>query len=121
MVESKQTDTWGLGAADGFLLCTVLFWGVNFSVVKFALAEISALPFNGLRFVVAAGSMIILARVTGHRFNFQRRHWGYLVGLGLLSNTAYQLFFVFGITYTTATNSSLILSTVPVWVALIGL
>lgn len=120
MVESKQANTWGLSTADGFLLCTILFWGINFSVVKFALAEIPALPFNGLRFLVATGSMLVLARATGHRFNFQRRHWGYLAGLGLLSNTAYQLFFVFGITYTTATNSSLILSTVPVWVALIG-
>ena len=120
MVKSKQTNSWGVSPADGLLLCTILFWGVNFSVVKFALAEISPLPFNGLRFIVAAGSMVFLARLTGHRLSFQRHHLGYLIGLGLLSNTAYQLFFVFGIARTTAANSSLILATVPAWVALIG-
>ena len=89
-------------------------------MVKFALVEIPPLAFNGVRFLVASGTMLLLARATGHHFNFQRRHIAYLVGLGLLGNTAYQLFFVFGIASTTANNSSLILATVPVWVALIG-
>ncbi len=50
-----------LSWADGLLL-TAFFWGVNFAVVKFALAEIPPLVFNGLRFVVAASTMLILAR-----------------------------------------------------------
>jgi drug/metabolite transporter (DMT)-like permease len=111
--------TWGLSWADGLLLLTALFWGVNFSVVKFALAEIPPLAFNGVRFLVASGTMLLLARAAGNHFNFRRRHLAYLIGLGLLGNTAYQLFFVFGISHTTADNSSLILATVPTWVALI--
>lgn len=106
--------------ADGLLLLTVLFWGVNFSVVKFALVEITPLLFNGLRFLVASGTMLILARATGHVFQFQRRHLPYLIGLGLLGNSAYQLFFILGIANTTADNSALILATVPTWVALFG-
>jgi drug/metabolite transporter (DMT)-like permease len=43
-----------------------------------------------------------------------------MIGLGFLGNTSYQLFFIFGIAYTSANNSSLILATVPVWVGLIG-
>jgi site-specific recombinase XerC len=50
----------------------------------------------------------------------ERRHLLYLIGIGLLGNTAYQLFFVFAIAITTAENSARILATVPVWVALIG-
>jgi drug/metabolite transporter (DMT)-like permease len=106
--------------ADGLLLLTAFFWGVNFAVVKFALAEIPPLVFNGLRFFVAAGTMLILAWATGRRLNFQRRHWLYLIGLGILGNTVYQLLFIFGIANTTADNSSLILATVPAWVALFG-
>jgi drug/metabolite transporter (DMT)-like permease len=123
VIESKQiaqTRSWSLSSADGLLLLTILFWGVNFSVVKFALAAIPPLAFNGLRFVVASSTMLVLALATGHRLNFQRRHLLYLIGLGLLGNTTYQLFFVFGIANTTADNSSLILATVPAWVALIG-
>lgn len=123
LLESKSvppTKQWPLSQADGLLILTICFWGVNFSVVKFALAALPPLAFNGLRFIVASGVMLGLALATGHRFNFQRRHWPYLIGLGLLGNTTYQLFFVFGIDNTTADNASLILATVPAWVALIG-
>jgi len=116
--EGKQN--WGLSWADGFLLFVAVLWGVNFSVVKFALAEIPPLAFNGMRFLIASGTMLLLAFATGRRFNFQRKHLLYLVGIGLVGNTAYQLFFVFGIANTAAANSSLILATVPAWVALIG-
>lgn len=109
-----------LGWADGLLLLTALFWGVNISAVKFALAELSPLAFNGLRFLLAAVAILLLAWLTGHSLKFQRHHLIYLVGLGLLANTAYQLFFIFGLDNTTADNSSLILATVPVWVALGG-
>lgn len=116
----KTTRQPDLSWADGLLLLTVLFWGINFSVVKFALADIPPLVFNGLRFLVASGAMMLLAVATGHRFRFARRHLPYLVGLGILGNTTYQLLFIFGINNTTADNSALILATVPVWVALFG-
>jgi drug/metabolite transporter (DMT)-like permease len=102
------------------LLFTVLFWGVNFSVVKFALDVLSPLAFNGLRFVIATTTMLVLAFAAGHRYSFQRQHLPYLVGLGLLGNTAYQLFFIYGVAHTSADNASLILATVPAWVALVG-
>lgn len=109
-----------LSWADGLLLLTVLFWGVNFAVVKIALVEIPPLIFNGLRFVFASSLMVLLAWLAGHRLKFQRRHLLYLIGLGLLGNTAYQLLFILGIDNTTADNTALILATVPTWVALFG-
>jgi drug/metabolite transporter (DMT)-like permease len=111
---------WSLSQADGLLLFTATFWGLNFAVVKFALVALPPLAFNGLRFVIAASTMLLLARAGGHRVTVARRHLLYLIGLGLLGNTAYQLFFVFGIDYTTADNASLILATSPAWVALLG-
>ena len=123
MINAKAIATlkgWGISLADVLLLLTATFWGVNFSVVKFALADLSPLAFNGLRFAVASGTMLILTLATGHRLSFNRRDVWYLIGLGFVGNTAYQLLFVFGIDNTTADNASLILATVPVWVALIG-
>ncbi len=110
----------GLSWADGLLLLTILFWGVNFSVVKFALAAFPPLVFNGLRFFIASSTMFILVRSAGYSFKFQRRHLPHLIGLGLLGNTTYQILFILGISQTTADNASLMLATVPVWVALFG-
>jgi len=95
-------------------------WGVNFSVVKFALADIPPMAFVGLRFLIASATMLSLAHVAGHSLRFKRRDLPYLIGIGLLGNTAYQLFFVFGISYTTAENASLILAATPAFVALVG-
>ena len=123
MINSKravQSKAWGLGWADVLLLLTVIFWGVNMAVVKFAVAEIPPLALNGVRFVVASGTMLLLAWGTGHSLRFQRKHIAYLVGIGLLGNSIYQLFFILGIARTTADNSALILATVPAWVGLFG-
>ncbi len=113
----------GLGSmdpADGLLLLAVFFWGINFSMVKFALAEIPPFIFNGVRFLVAASLMVGLALAAGHRYRIQRRHWPHLIGLSLVGTAAYQLFFILGADNTTADNAALILATVPAWVALFG-
>lgn len=110
----------GLTGADLLLWLTILFWGLNFSAIKYALAELPPLAFTSIRFVLASGLMLALVYGTGHALKFQRHHLLYLIGLGLLGNTTYQLFFVFGMNQTTAGNSSLILATVPAWVALLG-
>lgn len=43
-----------------------------------------------------------------------------LVGLGLLGNAVYQLLFITGVARTSAGNASLLLSTTPVWTALLS-
>ena len=109
-----------LTSVDALLLFTVLIWGVNFSVVKFGLAEIPPLAFNSIRFMAVVVTMVIAARAWGTRWQFQRKHLPYLIGLGLLGNPIYQVLFIYGADLTTADNAALILSTVPVWVALVG-
>lgn len=115
--ESPGSPTLG---AEALLLLTVVIWGVNFSVVKFALATIPPLAFNGLRFFVAAVILLLLARVTGTRLAFERRHLPWLVALGLLGNAIYQCLFIYGAAATSADNAALILATVPAWVVVLG-
>jgi drug/metabolite transporter (DMT)-like permease len=100
------------------MLLVCLIWGLNFSVTKFALVEIPPLPFTAVRFLAASLLLwVILRLVEGHTpqpFAGVKR----LVVLGLIGNTCYQLAFTVGLSKTTATNSALILSTVPTVVAL---
>lgn len=107
--------------ADSLLFLTVAVWGINFSVIKFALAEFGPLAFNSVRFMAAAITVGVVARATGRRWAFDRRHLPWLIGLGLLGNSLYQLLFVFGAARTTADNAALMLGTVPAWVALGGM
>ena len=116
----KQDSSPPLHWADGLLLCVALFWGGNFAAVKFGLAEIPPLAFNALRYLIAAVVMLVFILVTRQFMRIERRHLIYLALIGILGNTGYPLFFIYGIDQTSADNTAMILSTGPIWVALIG-
>lgn len=112
--ESRSESRAQLGAESGLLLLA-LIWGVNFSVIKTALAELDPLAFNALRFPLASLVLLILLRIRGplplpHRHDLLR-----VALLAALGHVVYQLFFIYGIDGTLAGNASLILATVPVW------
>jgi drug/metabolite transporter (DMT)-like permease len=100
------------------MLVVCLIWGLNFSVTKFALKQIPPLPFTAIRFVMASAVLALVLRVTEGAQQGQTTGLRRLIVLGLVGNTAYQLLFTVGLAHTTATNSALILSTVPTVVAL---
>jgi drug/metabolite transporter (DMT)-like permease len=109
-----------LTGTDGLLLLTVLFWGANFSVVKYALTALSPFAVNALRFTLATVALNVALLLSGPHPKLTFRRKAQLVGLGLLGYVAYQVLFIQGIHRTTAGNSAIILATVPVWVAVIG-
>lgn len=100
---------------DAELLLVTLIWGVNFSVVKTALATLHPLAFNALRFPLAGLVLFLLLRSRGPLTLPDRSDVPRIVALGLIGNVAYQLFFIYGVDATFAGNASLLLSTVPAW------
>ena len=103
------------------MLGVVLVWGFNFSIIKGALAEMAPLAFNGLRFLLASVTMLILTRAMGGDLRVPRGDWPRLVLIGLIGHTIYQILFIIGLNRTQAGHSSLMLGLTPVFVALIGL
>jgi drug/metabolite transporter (DMT)-like permease len=109
-----------VASAHAALLLMVLIWGINFPVAKAALAELSPLAFNALRFPLAA--LVVLAAL--------RRRGGFLwpapgdrlrvFGLGVLGNVFYQQFFIFGLALTRAGTASLLLAATPIITALLS-
>lgn len=95
------------------LLLVVLIWGGNFTATKLAFADISPLAFTAVRFAFGSVLMwLVLARREGWRLP-PRDTWMPLIALGVVGNTIYQLCFMTGLYRTTATNSSLILASMP--------
>jgi drug/metabolite transporter (DMT)-like permease len=108
-------------ANDLGLLCVVVFWGLNLTVVKFALEEMRPLAFNAARFSLAAVTLLALLRARGESFATSRRDLVTLIASGILGHTAYQLFFIEGIVRTTASHAALIFGVSPVVVAILSL
>jgi drug/metabolite transporter (DMT)-like permease len=120
-VKDENRSSLGLGfnKADVGLLLTVLIWGVNFSVVKAALAYIPPLAFNAFR--LAGATLILLLLVPlGPKTTLTRREFWQVCLLGVVGHTGYQLAFILGIHVTSAGNSALMLAMTPVMVAVIG-
>jgi len=99
------------------MLLVCLIWGINFSVTKLAIGHMPALPFTAIRFAAASVLLWAIVRITEGPANFSSADVRRLVVLGVVGNTLYQLAFILGLANTTASNSSLILATVPTVVA----
>jgi drug/metabolite transporter (DMT)-like permease len=108
------------GWIDIALLSMVVIWGVNFTVVKSALAEMTPLTYNAVRFSAASLFTLILAWVVERDLHIARRDWAYVFLLSLIGNFLYELLYINGLARSRAGNTSLILATSPIFVAIIG-
>lgn len=105
---------------DLWVLFLVTVWGVNFVAIKGAVGEMSALAFNALRFGLGTLLMIALWRAFERGARIERRDWLGLALLGIVGNTIYQLTFIVAIKLSTASNTSLIVATSPIWTAILA-
>lgn len=99
------------------MLLVCLIWGLNFSVTKSAFDQIPPLPFTAVRFIVASLLLWPVLRMVEAPAQLPPGALKHLIVLGVVGNTCYQLAFILGLARTTATNSALILSTLPTVVA----
>lgn len=102
------------------LFLVAVIWALNFSVVKYSLAEIDPLSFNGLRFIFAAAIIWAVLFYRRQLFTIPKKDWLPLLAMGLLGNLIYQGLFIIGIDYTYAANAAVMLGTIPIWVAIIS-
>jgi drug/metabolite transporter (DMT)-like permease len=119
-LQTLKTARGAFGLIDLMLLAMVLIWGINFAVVKAALAEMTPLSFNSIRFLLASALTLFSLKLIEGNVGFAKRDGWRLLGLGLIGNTCYQLLFINGINRTTAGNSALLLATTPIFVSFIG-
>jgi drug/metabolite transporter (DMT)-like permease len=117
---SAQPPAHAPASADAGMLLVCLIWGTNYSVVKYALAMMPPLAFTAARFAISSVVLAAILRWREGKIYVPRELWMPMVLLGILGNTAYQIAFTLGLAHTTATNSSLIISTMPTIVVLFG-
>ncbi|HAH52748.1 MAG TPA: EamA/RhaT family transporter [Balneola sp.] len=112
MIKKYLTDLTLIGVA--------VIWALNFSVVKISLLEFDPFSFNAIRFFLAFLLLYFAAKKKGLSLKVKREHFWALVGIGLIGNLLYQMLFIVGINLTKAANASVMLGTIPIWVALLS-
>ena len=108
------------GWVDLSLFAGAVIWGVNFAVVKQTLSEITPLAFTAVRFTLAGLLLLVILRVMGQNLHLKRDEIWKVLLLGVAGIAGTQAFFTLGIARTSASNSSVIMATTPVFVALLG-
>src|SRR5215831_17571817 len=98
--------TRGFTLNDLGLLCVVIFWAFNVTVVKICLREMQPLAFNIIRFSCAAVVLLGLTRALEGSIRIERRDVGRMLIMGVVGHTLYQLCFVLGLARTTASSTA---------------
>jgi drug/metabolite transporter (DMT)-like permease len=101
---------------DLILLCMVVVWGANITVIKVALQHFDPLVFNFFRFLIASGVMLLLYR-DALKDRMDKKELFSLMILGVLGNTIYQLLFINGVKLTLVSHTSILLGTTPIFTA----
>ncbi len=98
------------------LAAVVLFWGVNWPVMKYGLHYVPPLTFAALRMIMGA---IVLATVAAWRHELRLPHredWPLVLGVGLLQMAAFMGLVNVGLQYVPAGRSAILAYTTPLWV-----
>jgi len=106
--------------ADSSMLFVCLIWGINFSMMKFALESLSPFGLTAIRYLIAAGALFVAVRALEPHVRVPKPIALRLLALGVLGNTLYQAGFITGLSRTTAGNSSLLIASTPVMTAVLG-
>jgi drug/metabolite transporter (DMT)-like permease len=103
------------------LIAVQVMFGTWPIVGKVVLQTVPTAGLVGLRVAGAALAFIIVGRMTGGVGRIRREHWTLLAVSSLLGLVLNQWLFVKGLSLTTAINSTLLSTTIPVFTLLVGI
>ncbi|MFW6438388.1 MAG: DMT family transporter, partial [Armatimonadota bacterium] len=110
------------------LLATVpLTWGFNFISLKVLKEDFGvAGPLAGVygmlsaRYALMVVALMLTLWIIERDLTIRREHWRYLLGFAFVTVVIYQGTFSAGVFYTLAAEGALLISTAPIWAALIN-
>ena len=114
--------------ADACMLAVAVIWGINMPVMKFALSRVDEYLFNAMRLLVSAIFLAFIAWQQNatiiNRSDNATPIWrqvGMISVFAFMTGFAYQMLFLLGIDKTSAGNTALIMSALPIWTALLAM
>ncbi|MDQ2987031.1 MAG: DMT family transporter [Armatimonadota bacterium] len=120
MSAPDSADSRHRASAELGMIGVVLIWGTNFTITKASLAYIPPLAFTAVRFVLATLALMVLIRILEPGQKISSATFWKLTLIGLIGNTLYQPAWIVGLDHTTASNSAVIIGSLPGVVALLA-
>lgn len=129
MVDNSQSNSLSPSSrfwADFNLFAVAVLWGINAPVMKYGVTQVDPFVFNAIRLTVSLvslwGCVLLEKKVARNRPQSEKpRHlFWWIVGFSIFSGAIYQITFLTGIFKTTAGNTALIMSSCPMWTAVLA-
>lgn len=111
------------------LLLVALIWGINLAVMKMAIINIDPFVFNSVRLTLSAcvlGFCVWLENKKRRQPALSKttpsglKKWLTIVAFAIFTGAVYQIIFIIGMHRTTAGNTALIMSSMPMWTAILA-
>ncbi len=107
-------------SGDLFLVAAVIVWGVNFPIAKFALQFLEPIVFSATRYFVASLLLFALLWQQKTPIAVSFKEVRLLIIVGLLGVTLFQGGWAYGLKLTSASKAAILITTSPIFAALIS-
>lgn len=104
-------------AIEILLLSVVIIWGINYTLGKYGVIEITAIDFTAIRMMVAGPLLLLTTFGIERSIQINKADLARLLLVSLVGITLYQTLFMETIKYISATNASLLISISPIFTA----
>jgi drug/metabolite transporter (DMT)-like permease len=98
-----------------FIILDVLFWGFSLISTKVVLSQIPPISIAFFRQILAAITLMVLVFLTGTPLKVERRDLGNIVAASFFGIVMYFVLENTGLQYTTASNASMIVASLPMF------
>jgi drug/metabolite transporter (DMT)-like permease len=106
--------------AELLVVVVMTIWAANAPFAKLGLEHLDVFLFNSFRYLVAVCALTLLMRSRTEWIPVLAADRWPLLRLGIVASIIYQVVYILGLRYTTAGNSAVLLSTSPLWTAVIS-
>ena len=108
-------------AGIALLVALTITWGVNWPMMKLALAEVPPWTFRSLCLMIGGSALLVLARASGGPLTVATRRLPALCLVSLFNITGWHLFSAYALLYTGSGRAAIIGYTMPLWASLLSL
>lgn len=112
-------DTPTLPRSTWLLLAMLtLGWGMNWPMIKMAVAEIPVWTFRALCTILGAAGIFVIARLGGQSLRVPRSEWVLIALMSLFNVTLWNVLVTYGVRIMPAGRSAILAYTMPLWTVL---
>jgi drug/metabolite transporter (DMT)-like permease len=107
-------------AGVALLIALTITWGLNWPMMKLALAEVPPWTFRALCLMVGGSALLALTRASGAPVGIPRGRLGALALVAVFNITGWHLFSAYAVLNTGAGRAAIIGYTMPLWASVLG-